>query len=167
VNDAGTPSLSVFCNGRWTTTQARIRCHHTSRRSPIAVTLSGRVSTTRQQQTHTIEPQLPRLREYVTTQPEWHLAEEHLDRDDGYRGAKLKRPGLDRLRDRAALAAFARVLLTAPIGWPATMCIQCSSSRHSPSGAGRSRASTGLCVRTHTISSCSRSGGRWPRMNAP
>jgi site-specific DNA recombinase len=50
----------------------------------------------------------------VVTQPEWHLAEEHLSRDDGYSGAKLNRPGLDRLRDRAALAVFERVLMTAP-----------------------------------------------------
>jgi site-specific DNA recombinase len=50
----------------------------------------------------------------VATQPEWPLAAEQIDRDDGYRGAKLNRPGLDRLRDRAALAACERVLLTAP-----------------------------------------------------
>ena len=35
-------------------------------------------------------------------------------RDDGYSGAKLQRPGLDRLRDRAALAAFEQVRITAP-----------------------------------------------------
>jgi site-specific DNA recombinase len=73
-----------------------------------------RVSTTRPQQTPTIAQQLARLRAYGATQPTWHLAEEPSYRDDGYRGAKLNRPGLDRLRDRAALAAFARVLLTAP-----------------------------------------------------
>src|SRR4030095_15907642 len=73
-----------------------------------------RVSTTRQQQTPTIAQQLARLRAYVATQPAWHLAEDHHYRDDGSRGPKLNRPGLDRLRDRAALAAFARVLLTAP-----------------------------------------------------
>jgi site-specific DNA recombinase len=102
-----------------------------------------RVSTTRQQQTPTIAQQLARLRAYVATQPAWHLAEEPIYRDDGYRGAKLNRPGLDRLRDRAALAAFERVLLTAPIGWPATMSIKCSSSRNSPSGAVRSSSWTG------------------------
>jgi site-specific DNA recombinase len=80
----------------------------------MEVALSVRGSTTRQQQTQPIEQQLARLREYVVTQPEWHLAEEHIYRDDGYRGAKLNRPGLDRLRDRAALAVFERVLMTAP-----------------------------------------------------
>jgi site-specific DNA recombinase len=80
----------------------------------MEVALYVRVSTTRQQQTQTIEQQLAQLREYVVTQPEWHLAEEHIYRDDGYSGAKLNRPGLDRLRDRAALAVFERVLMTAP-----------------------------------------------------
>jgi site-specific DNA recombinase len=80
----------------------------------MEVALYVRVSTTRQQQTQTIEQQLARLRAHVTTQPDWHLAEEHIYRDDGYSAAKLNRPGLDRLRDRAALAAFERLLITAP-----------------------------------------------------
>src|SRR5882724_6431523 len=105
---------SAFCHGRWITTQARVLCHHTGRRSPLEVALYVRVSTTRPQQTQTIAPQLARLRAHVATQPDWHLAEEPIDRDDGYSGAKLNRPGLDRRRDRAALAACARVLLTAP-----------------------------------------------------
>ena len=80
----------------------------------MEVALYVRVSTTRQQQAQTIEQQLARLREHVATQPEWHLAEEHIYRDDGYSGSRLNRPGLDRLRDRAALAVFERVLMTAP-----------------------------------------------------
>ena len=80
----------------------------------MEVALYVRVSTTRQQHTQTIEQQVARLREYVAMQPDWHLAEEHIYRDDGYSGAKLQRPGLDRLRDRAALAAFEQVLITAP-----------------------------------------------------
>jgi site-specific DNA recombinase len=80
----------------------------------MAVALYVRVSTTRQQQAQTIEQQLARLRAYVATQPEWHLAEAHIDRDDGYSGSRLNRPGLDRRRDRAALAVFERVLMTAP-----------------------------------------------------
>jgi site-specific DNA recombinase len=80
----------------------------------MEVALYVRVSTTRQQQTQPIEPQLARLRESVATQPEWHLAEEHRYRDDGYSGGTRNRPGLDRLRDRAALAVFERVLMTAP-----------------------------------------------------
>jgi site-specific DNA recombinase len=73
-----------------------------------------RVSTTRQQQHQTIEQQLSRLRDYVVTHPDWYVADEHIYRDDGYSGATLRRPGLDRLRDRAAMAAFECVLITAP-----------------------------------------------------
>ena len=42
------------------------------------------------------------------------MADEHLYRDAGSSGATLKPPGLDRLRDRVALAAVEGVLLTAP-----------------------------------------------------
>jgi site-specific DNA recombinase len=80
----------------------------------MEVALYVRVSTTRQQHRQTIEQQLTRRREYGATQPEWHLAEAHLYRDDGDRGSRLNHPGLDRLRDRAALAVFERVLMTAP-----------------------------------------------------
>ncbi len=78
------------------------------------VALYARVSTRRQQQTQTIDQQLTRLQAHVAAHPEWRLAEEHMYRDDGYSGAKLSRPGLDRLRDHAALAAFECVVLTAP-----------------------------------------------------
>jgi len=80
----------------------------------MEIALYVRVSTNRQHHTQTIEQQLARLRAAVATHPDWHLAEEHIYRDDGYSGAKLNRPGLDRLRDRAAFAAFERVVLTAP-----------------------------------------------------
>jgi site-specific DNA recombinase len=80
----------------------------------MEVALSVRVSTSRQQQQQTIDQQLSRLRDYVATHPDWHVAEEHIYRDDGYSGATLKRPGLDRLRDRAALAAVECVVITAP-----------------------------------------------------
>ena len=80
----------------------------------MEVALYMRVSTSRQQQHQTIEQQLSRLHAYVALQPDGHVADEHIDRDDGYSGATLKRPGLDRLRDRAAMAAFACVLMTAP-----------------------------------------------------
>jgi len=80
----------------------------------MEIALYARVSTTRQQQTQTIAQQIDRLRAHVAAQPDWHLAEDHIYHDDGYSGAKLNRPGLDRLRDRAAWAAFERVLITAP-----------------------------------------------------
>src|SRR5215216_3735983 len=115
VSDGGIMRTSSSCNGRWNLTLAAGRCHHHLRRSnPMEIALYARVSTSRQQQARTIDQQLDRLRAHVATQPDWHLADEHIYRDDGYSGAKLNRPGLDRLRDRAAFAAFERVLITAP-----------------------------------------------------
>jgi site-specific DNA recombinase len=79
----------------------------------MKVAVYVRVSTLRQQQAQTIEQQLERLLTHIAAQG-WHLAEEHIFRDDGYSGAKLNRPGLDSLRDRAAMAEFEMVLITAP-----------------------------------------------------
>jgi site-specific DNA recombinase len=73
----------------------------------------ARVSTTRQAQAQTIEQQLDRLRSAVTGRG-WELEDQHIYRDDGYSGAGLGRPGLDRLRDHAALADLDVVLVTAP-----------------------------------------------------
>ncbi len=72
-----------------------------------------RVSTQRQAQAQTIEQQLERLQAHCQIQ-DWVWHEEDIFRDDGYTGSLLKRPGLDRLRDQAAQAAFDRVLITAP-----------------------------------------------------
>jgi site-specific DNA recombinase len=80
----------------------------------MEVALYVRVSTSRQQQAQTIEQQLERLRAHVVGQQEWHLADEHIYRDDGYSGARLNRPGLDRLRDQVALGSIELVLVTAP-----------------------------------------------------
>ena len=41
-------------------------------------------------------------------------AAENIFRDDGYSGASLKRPGLERLRDRAAMRQLDCILITAP-----------------------------------------------------
>jgi hypothetical protein len=49
----------------------------------MAVALYGRGSTTRQPQPQTIEQHMARLREHLATHPDWHLAEEPIDRDDG------------------------------------------------------------------------------------
>ncbi len=75
--------------------------------------LYARVPATRQAQAQTIEQQLDRLREAVAGRG-WTLEEQHVYRDDGYSGASLGRPGLDRLRDHAALAGLDLVLVTAP-----------------------------------------------------
>src|SRR5215471_3122989 len=79
----------------------------------MRVAMYARVSTIRQAQTQAIEQQLDRLREAVAGRG-WELAEQHVYRDDGYSGASLGRPGLDRLRDHAALADLDLVLVTAP-----------------------------------------------------
>ncbi len=72
----------------------------------MEVALYVRVSTSRQQQAQTIEQQLDRLRTHVAGQREWHLADEHIYRDDGYSGALLNRPGLDHLAIRLPWAAL-------------------------------------------------------------
>ncbi|HEV2244643.1 MAG TPA: recombinase family protein [Streptosporangiaceae bacterium] len=79
----------------------------------MRVAVYARVSTTRQAQAQTIEQQLDRLREAVAGRG-WELGEQHVYRDDGLSGARLGRPGLDRLRDHAALADLDVVLVTAP-----------------------------------------------------
>jgi site-specific DNA recombinase len=111
VNGVGITPTSSFCSGRW---QVRVPVHPTHRRTIMEVALYARVSTARQQQTQTIEQQMERLQTHVAKQPNWHLSEAHIYRDDGYSGAHLNRPGLDRLRDHAAFGEFELVLLTAP-----------------------------------------------------
>jgi len=73
----------------------------------------ARVSTTRQAQAQTIEQQLDRLRA-AAAERGWELEDRHVYRDDGFSGARLGRPGLDRLRDHAALADLDVVLVAAP-----------------------------------------------------
>lgn len=80
----------------------------------MEVALSVRVSTSRPQQQQTSAHQLSRLYDHVATHPDWHVAEEPVYRADGSSGATRKRPGLDRLRDRAAVAAIECVVSTAP-----------------------------------------------------
>ena len=78
------------------------------------IALYTRVSTNRQQQHQTIEQQLARLQAEVEKHPDWELPAEHIYRDDGYSGSSLNRPGLERLREQATMAAFEKVLVTAP-----------------------------------------------------
>ena len=79
----------------------------------MKVAIYVRVSTQRQAQAQTIEQQLHLLREHSQTHG-WPWNDEHIFRDDGYSGASLRRPGLDRLRDQVRTAAFDRVVITAP-----------------------------------------------------
>jgi site-specific DNA recombinase len=79
----------------------------------MRVAVYARVSTTRQAQAQGVEQQLDRLRA-AAAERGWELEDQHVYRDDGYSGASLGRPGLDRLRDHAALADLDLVLVTAP-----------------------------------------------------
>ena len=79
----------------------------------MRVAVYARVSTTRQAQAQGIEQQLDRLRTAAAGRG-WELDDQHVYRDDGYSGARIGRPGLDRLRDHAALAELDLVLVTAP-----------------------------------------------------
>jgi site-specific DNA recombinase len=72
-----------------------------------------RVSTLRQAQAQTIEQQLERLRAHLRARGE-ELASEGIFRDDGYSGATLNRPGLDRLRDAVRAGDVGHVLVTDP-----------------------------------------------------
>jgi site-specific DNA recombinase len=72
-----------------------------------------RVSTRNQAEQHTIEQQLEQLLSHIQVQG-WNLLDETIFRDDGYSGSNLQRPGLDHLRDQAAMRAFDLVLVTTP-----------------------------------------------------
>jgi site-specific DNA recombinase len=72
-----------------------------------------RVSTQRQAQADGIAQQLERLQAWAR-QEGWTVAADDLFRDDGFSGATLRRPGLARMRDRAAARALDVVLVTAP-----------------------------------------------------
>lgn len=80
----------------------------------VQVAVYVRVSTTRQQQAQTIAQQLDRVQAHIAAHPDWHLDVAHIYRDDGYTGAKLNRPGLDRLRDHARAAQFTHLVITVP-----------------------------------------------------
>src|SRR5262244_2587717 len=79
----------------------------------MRVAVYARVSTARQAQAQGIEQQLDRLRT-AAAERGWELGDQHVYRDDGYSGARIGRPGLDRLRDHAALAELDVVLVTTP-----------------------------------------------------
>jgi site-specific DNA recombinase len=73
----------------------------------------ARVSTSRQARDQSIGQQVERLKTH-TGQEGWTLEEERLYLDEGYSGASLNRPGLDALRDAAAMAEFDVLLVSAP-----------------------------------------------------
>src|SRR5579859_7004622 len=72
-----------------------------------------RVSMQRQAQAQTIEQQLEQLRLHSQAH-NWPWCDDHIFRDDGYSGASLRRPDLDRQRDQINFTTFDRLLITEP-----------------------------------------------------
>jgi site-specific DNA recombinase len=79
----------------------------------VKVAAYARVSTQRQAKDQTIAQQIERLQARAQMQG-WTLEASHVYRDEGYSGARLDRPALDRLRDAAERGEFQAVLITAP-----------------------------------------------------
>ncbi len=79
----------------------------------MRIALYLRVSTPNQRQTQTIEQQLDQLQRHLQGR-QWTVAQAHIFRDDGFSGASLNRPGLDRLRDCVRNRELDVVLITAP-----------------------------------------------------
>src|SRR4029453_1552008 len=75
--------------------------------------ISVRVSTDRQALAQTIEQHIERLQAHLKGAGE-ELRAEDIFRDDGYSGATLNRPGLDRLRDQLREGVIDRVLILSP-----------------------------------------------------
>jgi site-specific DNA recombinase len=82
----------------------------------MRIAIYGRVSTSHQVEHQTIEQQLGRLVAHTSTHAAegWALDPAHVFRSDGFSGAVLARPGLDRLRDAVKGHEVDRVLVTAP-----------------------------------------------------
>ncbi|MBI2803349.1 MAG: recombinase family protein [Planctomycetes bacterium] len=78
---------------------------------PIAI--YARVSSARQKEKETIASQTAALLEYAASQS-WSVPNEWRFLDEGYSGASLVRPGLDRLRDCVAEGQIETVLVLSP-----------------------------------------------------
>src|SRR5437763_11007815 len=86
---------------------------HPSRGCLMQVAIYTRVSTERQEREHTIESQLAVLRAW--TEANGHTLEpEHVFLDEGYGGARLDRPALDRLRDAVQDGEVGAVVVLSP-----------------------------------------------------
>jgi len=83
------------------------------RRTGRVAAIYARVSSERQRQEETIHSQTVGLRELAAARG-LLLAEDLVFEDEGFSGASLQRPALERLRDRAAEGAFEVLLCHAP-----------------------------------------------------
>ena len=73
----------------------------------------ARVSSARQQQNETIGSQLEALLSYAQAY-DYQVSPQHIYQDDGYSGAYLDRPALERLRDAVAAGELEAVLIVSP-----------------------------------------------------
>src|ERR1051325_116508 len=73
----------------------------------------ARVSSLKQQLNENIASQLAALQQYAQ-QHNFHVGPQHIFQDDGYSGARLDRPALDRLRDAVAQGEVEAVLILSP-----------------------------------------------------
>jgi site-specific DNA recombinase len=73
----------------------------------------ARVSSARQQHQDTIASQVAALLDYAQTH-DYHLSPQRIYQDEGYSGASLDRPALDRLRDAVATGEVKVVLILSP-----------------------------------------------------
>jgi site-specific DNA recombinase len=131
----------------------------------MRVAFYARVSTQRQAQADGIAQQLERLQAHALAQG-WTVAAEDIFRDDGYSGASLKRPGLERLRDRAALRALDRVLITAPDRLARQYVHQVLLLEELAATGCQVEFSIDQWPRIRTISCCCRSAARWRNTSA-
>ena len=79
----------------------------------MKVALYARVSSQRQEKRGTIASQVEALRHYAR-EHHYSIAENYVCKDEGYSGAVLARPELDRLRDGAQAGAFDAILVLSP-----------------------------------------------------
>jgi len=75
--------------------------------------LYARVSSARQQHQDTIASQVAALLDYAQTH-DYHVSPQRIYQDEGYSGASLDRPALDRLRDAVATGEVEVVLILSP-----------------------------------------------------
>jgi site-specific DNA recombinase len=116
-NIGGIKLTNNSCDGQWSQRKTPVqyieKMLQISRRIKMRVAVYVRVSTIRQVQTQSSEQQLERLQVYIGTQG-WQLLPVNVFRDEGYSGSQLRRPGLDRLRDKVGAGEFDRIIITDP-----------------------------------------------------
>ena len=90
---------------------------------PLHAAIYARVSSDQQTADNTIASQLAAL-EARLTQEGLRVAPEHRIVDEGYSGATLVRPALERLRDATAAGLLIVSMSTRPTGWRAATPIR-------------------------------------------